>query len=1037
MRFPPGRRLSGFRTTCVHFLRNRSPLAASAIIATANLALANIATACIATAIIATAFILSVPALATAQSAATLVGRVLDATTTAGVIGASIVVEGTTLGASTGPDGRYRIINVPAGTHTLVARRVGYGVQRRSLTLTAGGEATADFSLTTTAISLDQIVVTGTAGAQEKRAIGNAVTTINAAEELRKSGSPNVTSLISARAPGVTVRARSGRLGASPAIEIRGRNSLSLENAPLVYIDGVRVNNATSSGPLAVSGRLGGQGATVAGRLNDIDPNDIESFEIIKGPAAATIYGTEAANGVIQIITKRGAAGQRPQVSLQMEQGIIEFANAAERVPTNYFKVPATGTIVSWNGLQQEADSGRPIYATGQLRKYTGSVSGSREAVRYYVSGTYENSLGVEPNNSIRQLSMHANLDVQVRPSTNFATSLNYVTASNHLGADVGASPLLGAQVGHANVFTTTRGFFAAVPEVPQRLYDNSDRIDRFTASGTLTNNPMAWFSQRAIVGIDYTGEDARSLERFAPPEIARYLSAASASGSIGQTLRRNSIVSADYSGTAKFKLGEKLGSRTSVGGQFYRTALNTSFLAGLAFPAPGIEVVSGATTPQSSTQSEVINTTIGAFGEQQFALNDRLFVTGGLRVDNNSAFGADFKWVTYPKVSGSWVIGEEDFFPFKNAVNLLRLRAAYGESGRQPNAFAALRTFAAATGPNGSSAVTPASLGNPDLRPERGKEVEVGFEAGFFQRLSLDFTYFNKKTYDQIVSQPVAPSSGFPGSQFRNLGRVDNSGIELSATFRAITRRSIQWEVTGNIATNGDKIRDMGGIPTVVASAGFANVVGYPIGGIWTKRVVSADRDATTNLATNVLCDGGAGKPSIACAQAPFVYIGTITPKTSGAVSSTLYIGQHLRLYGLSDFRQGNRVHNAVEQLRCTGGVGAQLCRANHYPLEATPVYLAGAVGTAPAQGITSAYYQDASFVKLREVSVTYTLPPSWLKSRASISLAGRNLLTWTKYKGLDPEANQNNAGQSNQAVDQAVTPPLRIFSTTINIAW
>ena len=1011
MRSSAGWRLPSFLTACTEAVRCAAPVLVGALV-------------------------LLAPAYAFAQGG-TVVGRVTDAGTGLAVAGASVVIEGASLGSTSGSDGRYRLVNVPAGSYTFVARRIGFASKRQSVTVGTGSEVDASFALNASAIALDQVVVTGTAGAQERRSIGNAITTIHAAEELRKSGAPNVTSLLSARAPGVTVRARSGRLGAGPAIEVRGRNSLSLENAPLVYIDGIRVNNATSTGPLAVAGRLGGQGATVAGRLNDIDPNDIESIEIIKGPAAATIYGTEASNGVIQIITKRGAVGGKPQVSFQMEQGIIEFANAAERVPTNYFRVPASGTIVSWNGIAQEADSGRAIYGTGQLRKYTGSVSGSREAVRYYVSSTYETSLGVEPNNSIRQLSMHSNLDVQVHPSTNFATSLNYVTASNHLGADVGASPLLGAQVGHGSVFANTRGFFAAVPEVPQRLFDNSDRIDRFTASGTLTNKPTNWFTQRAIVGIDYTGEDARALERFAPPEIARYLSPASAAGSIGQTLRRNSIVSADYSGSAVLKFTEQFSSRTSVGGQFYRTALNTSFLAGLAFPAPGVEVVSGATTPQGSTQSEVINTTIGAYTEQQFSFRDRLYVTGGLRVDNNSAFGADFKWVTYPKVSGSWVLGEEDFFPWKDAVNVLRLRAAYGESGRQPNAFAALRTFAAATGPNGSSAVTPASLGNPDLRPERGKEIEVGFEAGFFQRLSVDFTYFTKKTFDQIVSQPVAPSSGFPGAQFRNLGRVDNSGIELSTTLRAISRPSFSWEINGNLATNGDKIRDLGGISSLVASAGFANVVGYPIGGIWTKRVASADRDATTNLATNVLCNGGAGKPAIACAQAPFLYLGTPTPKFTAALGTTINIGERLRLYALGDVRRGNRVHNAIEQLRCTGGVGAQLCRANYYPLEASPTYLAGAVPTAPAQGITAEYFQDASFAKLRELSVTYTLPASWLRSRASVTVVGRNLLTWTKYRGLDPEANANNAGTTTSALDQAVTPPLRMFTTTINIAW
>jgi hypothetical protein len=199
----------------------------------------------------------------------------------------------------------------------------------------------------------------------------------------------------------------------------------------------------------------------------------------------------------------------------------------------------------------------------------------------------------------------------------------------------------------------------------------------------------------------------------------------------------------------------------------------------------------------------------------------------------------------------------------------------------------------------------------------------------------------------------------------------------------------------------------------------------------------VSADRDATTNLATNVLCNGGPGKPAIACAQAPYVYLGTPTPKVTGALGTTVNIGEHLRLYALGDFRNGNKTQNAIEQLRCTGGVGAPLCRANYYPLEFSPVYLAEATATAPAQGITSQYFQDASFIKLREVSATYTFPDAWLKAHTSVTLIGRNLMTSTKYGGLDPEANANNAGTTTQVLDQAVTPPLRTFLVSFNIAW
>ncbi|HEY2025851.1 MAG TPA: TonB-dependent receptor, partial [Gemmatimonadaceae bacterium] len=635
-----------------------------------------------------------------------------------------------------------------------------------------------------------------------------------------------------ARAPGVTILQTTGRLGAGPSIEIRGRSSIGLATSPLIYVDGVRVNNATASGPIAPSGRLGGQGSNVGGRLNDINPEDIESIEIIKGPAAATIYGTEAANGVIQIITKKGLAGNKPVVNAQIQDGTIWFRDAAGRVPTNYAK-DATGNIVAWNGVQSEADRGTPLFHTGQTRVYNGSLSGGRDIINYYASGTFENDLGIEPNNSLRQFSFHANMNVAPTPKIDFASSLNFVSLSSHLGADVGASALLGAIAGHSLLFPAARGFYPNFPpEVPQTLYDNAQGINRFTGSGTITHRPTSWFTQRLIVGIDQTSDDSRAIEHFAGPDLAAFIGPVAAGGSIGQTLRRTSVISADYSGTAKFTITPALVANTSLGGQLYRTELNSSFLGGSGFPGLGVESVSAVSTPSASTQGDTLNTTIGAYGQEQFAWRDRLFLTAALRIDNNSAFGSDFKWVTYPKLSAAWVVNEEPFWRANSVVSALKLRAAYGESGRAPASFSALRTFAAAQGPGSTSAVTPSSIGNPDLKPERGKELELGFEGSLFDRLNLDFTYFNKKTTDVIVAQPVAPSSGFAGSQLRNLGRVDNHGIELQANLAAITRNNFTWEIAGNVATNKDVIKDLGGLPTLIVSSGQFNQVGGPIGG-------------------------------------------------------------------------------------------------------------------------------------------------------------------------------------------------------------
>jgi outer membrane receptor protein involved in Fe transport len=425
---------------------------------------------------------------------------------------------------------------------------------------------------------------------------------------------------------------------------------------------------------------------------------------------------------------------------------------------------------------------------------------------------------------------------------------------------------------------------------------------------------------------------------------------------------------------------------------------------------------------------------------QEQIGWRDRVFLTGAVRVDNNSAFGRQFKWVSYPKVGATWVVNEEPFWRWKNVVDALKLRAAYGESGRQPQAFAALRTFSPVPGPAGTIAVTPGQFGNPALKPERGKELEAGFEASVFERLSLDFTYFSKHTTDDIVSQPVAPSSGFAGSQFLNLGRVDNHGIELGAQLQAIRGRSFSWDIAANYATNKDIIRSLGGLPSLVSSAGQYNVVGYPINGIFLRPVVYAERNPAgspaTGWAKNVLCAGATkGAAPVPCATAPFVYFGTYTPKVTGSVSNDFTLPKGFRIHALVDFKGGYKVYNANDNIRCTGLVGVPLCRANYYPNENDPLALAEMTGGATSLGMIDEWMQPGSFAKLRELSATYTVPQNLLRgfSRASLTLAGRELHTWTRYKGIDPESQDNNSGTH----DQGIVPPLTRLLASINLTF
>jgi len=974
-----------------------------------------------------------------AQASGSVIGHVVDARSSLPIAGASIGIDSTPVGATTTAEGRYRIATAPAGQHTLVVRVVGYASLRHAVTVVAGQEATVDFSMTPSAVSLDEVVVTGTAGGEQKRSIGNVVSTINAPDVLAKTAAPDFSTLLNGRAPGVVVVPSTARLGGASEIEIRGRSSLSLYNTPLIYVDGVRVNNTVGTGP-STNG-FGSQGATVAGRLNDIKPEDIERIEVIKGPSAATIYCTEAANGVVQIITKKGSASGKPQLTLNVQQGAIWFRDPEDRVPTNY--VPdltgATSNILAWNGVKTEEARGTPIFTTGHTRLYDLSLSGRRDVLQYYLSGAYEYDDGIEPNNTYKQFSTHANLNVQPIRSVDVGTSLNYVKLDSHLGADFGASPLLGAELGHDQLFPAARGFFPNFPpEIPQQLYDNSQGVDRFTGSITVNHHTQSWFSQRLIAGLDYSNEDSRGLEKFAPADLAAFLPPAVAAGQINQIIRATSLISADYSATGRFNLSHSLVSSTSIGGQYYRTTLDTSSLGGLGFPGEGVTTVSGTAQQVASTQDQTINTTIGGYVQEQLALNDRLFLTGGLRVDNNSAFGEDFKWVTYPKVSAAWVASEEPFWPAPNAINLFRLRAAYGESGQQPSAFSALRTFVPIPGPGGTSAVTPGSIGNSQLKPERGKELELGFDADFYKRVHVDFTYFNKHTYDEIIQSQVAPSSGFGSQQYQNIGQVDNHGIELQVGVTAISSPTVSWDITGTLASNNDVIKSLGNLTTVIGP-GQNNVVGYPIYGYFAKRVVSADRDPNTNLPINVLCDGGSGQAPLSCDTAPLVYIGTPTPKWTGAIGNTLTLFKRLRLYALVDFKRGHRLLNATEQLRCTAAIGIGLCDANYHPERYSPIYLAELDAGTAAAGLNDQFIQDAGFFKLREVSLTYTLPSKWIPgtSSSSISVAARELHTWTDYAGIDPEVRQIVSSTPQQIEDQAITPPLTRFIVTFRVVF
>jgi TonB-dependent SusC/RagA subfamily outer membrane receptor len=953
-------------------------------------------------------------------------GTIVESRSDRPIEGALVTVPGTTTGVRTDARGRFRLANLPGTQVTLRVASVGH---RPVVQVVPVGETNLRIELQDQAINLDEIVVTGTAGDQQRRALGNSIPTIRASEVQELAPAPDISSLINSRAPGVVVIPGSGQVGAGPRIRIRGVNSLSLSDQPLIYVDGVRVANDVSTGIVVQA-----FGSGIVSRLNDFDPDLIESIDFLRGPSAATLYGTEAANGVIQIFTKRGKTAEKPRISLSVRQGTQWFMDAESRIrePLNRVCTPPQTTncpIVAWNPVRQE-DSlyalglvDRPLFTNGYMMGYGLNVSGGTNTVRYFAGATFDRDQGIEPTNKYARFSGTTSLNITADEKWDLQATVGIVRFSTIFGDPALVRDALGA-------LTSRRGFLNGPPEYQWGSRQPSQLINRFTGSVTINHRPLAWLSHRLTVGQDQTDEGSQQLNRFLPPEWVQFNPGDGALGLKFNQRRTISLVTFDYGASAKARVNDDIASTSTFGAQYYGRRTDVVWAQGEKFPAPELETIAGTATPRAFDDF-VENNTVGIFGQQQFAWRDRLYVTGAVRVDNNSAFGANFDWIFYPKVSASYVLAEGR----SGSLNALRLRAAYGQSGQQPESFAALRTWQPVTGGDSLPAVIPGSLGNPDLAPERSSELELGFEAGLMDdRLAADFTFYYAKTRDAILEQSVAPSTGFPTNRVINVGVIRNVGFEAQLAATPIDQQNVRLQADFNVSHNTNEVLDLG--PGVDSTNTFGFKEGFPVDAIFRRKVISAQFDPATGRAINVLCAGGfEGKTGVPCnsAAASGVFLGVWDPTWEGSVSSTLTLWGRLRLHGLVDFKLGNRHFD--NNLRALCQVFLR-CDENFNPQKYDVLYIAEMQSNNLPQ---SWVINSADFAKLREISLSYSFSPELARrfgsDQATLTLSARNLHTWTRWTGLDPEA----FFVSNlfTRLEQDNTPQLASFQAQLNITF
>jgi TonB-dependent starch-binding outer membrane protein SusC len=977
----------------------------------------------------------------------TITGRVVDPTTTTPIPAAQVQVVGTTRGAVTADDGRFRITAVRPGTYQVRVLRIGFQASTQSVTLGSGQTVDLTFSLTPAVVTLDQVVTLATGETTRKREQGNVIGTL-APEPATLATAGNVTQLLTGRVPGVDVAAPGGTIGSSARIRIRGASSLSLSNDPLIVVDGIRVDNNSASSTIGVGGQT-------PSRFNDINSEDIEKIDILKGPAAAALYGTAAANGVIQITTKHGRSG-KTRFTVYGESGSIKDVTT---FPSNFAQVgtktdgtrttncnldsqtrglctPNPDSLVSFNPLVQYSP-----FIKGQRGAYGLSAVGGNDVVSYYVGGNYDRQQGVFDANVDQRAGGRANLTAQLTDKWNVQLGTNYLADHLRLPQNdndvlgIVSSGLLGAAFddsvpGKACVRATgcAHGYLNnQIPQALEAVWQTRQDIQRFQNSITSNYQPLNWLKASGTFGLDYLG---RWDNEIIPPASVFF-------GSLPDGQRTSNPYSI-YTYTAQGNLSATwapiptITATTTAGTQFEKDLVRGTQAFGAKLLG-GTSSLAGTTARFAVNEVSTDNKTLGYFGSEEVGWRDRVFVNAALRNDRNSAFGQDFGSITYPSFGASWVVSEESFFPKTDILSSLRLRAATGRSGRQPQFRNAITFFNATTVTVNNADVPGIAIGgtgNIGLKPERSTEGELGFDMGLLgQRINFEYTHYNKKTDDLLVAVPLAPSLGLSNSQFQNLGTVRNTGNEYSLEANVLDTRPVAFNFNISASNNENTLLSLGflpgtktPVPPIIVNTQQKHVVGVPLGSYWQRPFTFSDANA----------DGIIERSEIKVGDTA-VYLGNILPKREFSFSPTLTFMKMFRVSALIDHKGGFKLFDNTRRFHCSFGT-CQESFDKSTPLADQAAAIAISLGT------DAGYIEDAAFTKLRELSFTLLAPDQFAQrlgvQNVDFTVAGRNLKTWTDYRGFDPELNSV-AGANFSTQDFLTLPPSRTWTARINVTF
>ncbi|MGB3851790.1 MAG: SusC/RagA family TonB-linked outer membrane protein [Tunicatimonas sp.] len=1013
--------------------------------------------------------------IAGARAQSPVSGQVTDAADNVGLPGVNVLVKGTTVGTVTDIDGNYQI-SAPGGDATLVFSSVGYRAQE----VPVNNQNAIDIALEPDVQSLEEVVVTSFGIEREKKALGYSVQEIQS-EEILETRQPNVVNALRGKVAGVTIQSAGGQPGAGSSIVIRGITSLDpgADNQPLFVVDGIPISNSTTSGdvlPSAGSNASGsGEQFSQSNRAVDLNPNDIESMSILKGPAATVLYGLRAANGAVIITTKKGKAGKAtvsfntsygwdvinksPEVQDSFREGRfgrLRFFSSGEPLRFQQFGPPSVASTPFF-------DNFRDFFETGTRFDNSVSVSGGGENSTFFVSASHLDQQGIVPFSEWARSTVKLSGTTKVSDRLSFSGTVNYINSggARSNGGDKSIfsslsyySPTFDVS-DYINPDGTQRDFSGGIVDNPlyvAQFASLNDNVNRMIGNIGFNYKITDWLTLDYKIGTDFYND---SRERISPLGL-------DVSSQVNGFVIREDIdfqeVNSNFLLTATHSFTDRLRGTFLVGHNLTNISSNRTNVRGEGLTLRGFDDLSNATNFFSSENGS-LRRIVGVFANAEFEYDGTLFLTFTGRNDWSSALPEENRSFFYPSVSLGYVFTETLGLGDSDLFNYGKLRLSYAEVGKDTNPYRTAQLFE--TSPRSpflgqSGFRLSGQVGNPNLRPERTSAFEIGTDLRFLNnRLSIDATYFIQNSEDQIIPVPISNATGF-SRFFTNAGSLRNQGIELLVSGTPVNTGPFRWDATLNWSRITNEVTAMPpGIEEIIFEDAFY-IQNKIVEGGSAGDLYGFDFDRTPD--GRLLIDGN-GFPSVNTNE--YVLVGNALPDWQGGLTNTLtYRG--LSLSVLLEWRQGGDVYDLGFRNSMRNGILAETERryeqvvfngvrnvaeedeSPQYVENDIPVELNGETVYRNFGRYSSAsevVLQDASWFRVRNLSLAYALPASlldnYLISRARLSFTGNNLFLSTPFKGYDPESNQFGSGSNSYGFSGLGVPQTRSYTVSLNVTF